>query len=41
MGHVAEDVGCSAIADPSSLHLVDLVAQELEGLCMVQSSADH
>ena len=42
MGHVAEGVDCSAIVgDPSSQALVDLAVQELEGLCMVQSSADH
>lgn len=40
-GHAAERVDCSAIVDPSSQHLVDLVGQELEDLCMGQGSADH
>jgi hypothetical protein len=41
VGHAAERVDCSAIVDPSSQHLVDLVGQELEDLCMGQGSAGH
>ncbi len=41
MGHAAESVGHSAIVDQHSQHLVDLAGQELEGLCMAQSSAGH